>query len=146
MNQLQIITSQKGGQKLLLNGFSYTVKTKSKHSIRWECSERRSSQCEAKLTTKLDDNENTTILSQTGILSPGILSPWDSVFQGFSFLLGFCLTGFLSDWDYISLGLCLTGIISHWDFVIPFPGILSYWDNVLLGLCHRLTGHAIYNM
>ena len=65
MNQLQIITSQKGGQKLLLNGFSYTVKTKSKHSIRWECSERRFSQCQAKLTTKLDDNENTTILSQT---------------------------------------------------------------------------------
>ena len=62
MNQLEIIASQKGGQKLLLNGYSFTVKTKSVHTIRWECSERKSQQCEAKLTTKKDDN---SITSQT---------------------------------------------------------------------------------
>ena len=62
MNQLEIIASQKGGQKLLLNGYSFTVKTKSVHTIRWECSERKSQQCVAKLTTKKDDN---SITSQT---------------------------------------------------------------------------------
>ena len=52
--------------------------------------------------------------------------------------LGFCLTGILSNWDFIWLGLCLSVFFSQLGFCLLglcLTGILSYWDFVLLGLC-----------
>ena len=51
---MEIIKSNKGSEKLLKDGYSYTKKKSRKESIHWECSKRRSASCKGTLTTNLD--------------------------------------------------------------------------------------------
>ena len=48
-----IITSNKGGQKLILNGFIYTKQITNPRNIRWRCVQ-RTTDCKETLTTTLD--------------------------------------------------------------------------------------------
>ena len=50
---MEVITSNKGGQKLILNGFIYTKQITKPRNIRWRCVQ-RTTDCKATLTTTLD--------------------------------------------------------------------------------------------
>ena len=50
---MEVITSNKGGQKLILNGFIYTKQITKPRNIRWRCIQ-RTPDCKATLTTTLD--------------------------------------------------------------------------------------------
>jgi len=48
---MEVIKNNHGGDKLCLDGYSYTKKKVNKASIRWECSKRRTLNCKGCLTT-----------------------------------------------------------------------------------------------
>ena len=50
---MEVITSNKGGQKLILGGFMYTKQLTQPRKIRWRCV-KRTTNCKASLTTTLD--------------------------------------------------------------------------------------------
>ena len=50
---MEVITSNKGGQKLIFNGFIYTKQITKPRNIRWRCVQ-RTTDCKATLTTTLD--------------------------------------------------------------------------------------------
>ena len=53
---MEVIQSNKGGLKLCHDGFLYTKKAKSKNTIRWECTNRRSLTCKGAISTNHDVN------------------------------------------------------------------------------------------
>ena len=54
---MELIRNERGGQKLCHNGFMYTKKKTSTHTIRWECSKRRALNCLGAVTTDLQISE-----------------------------------------------------------------------------------------
>ena len=52
---MNIILSNKGGQKLCYGGYMYTVKATTNNSTRWECSARKSAQCNGFVRTDIND-------------------------------------------------------------------------------------------
>ena len=54
MAELEYITNNKGGQKLIYVGHQYTKKSVSQKNIRWECSKRIAKHCGGKLTVCID--------------------------------------------------------------------------------------------
>ena len=50
---MEIIKNNRGGQKLCINGFTYTKQFTRKTYIRWECSHRRLFNCNGSVTTDL---------------------------------------------------------------------------------------------
>ena len=60
---MNYFVNNKGGRKLSLIGYMYTVKATTTTSIRWECSQRASRQCKGLLRVDINDPEN--ILSET---------------------------------------------------------------------------------
>ena len=52
---MEVITSNKGGQKLILGGFMYTKQLTQPRKIRWRCV-KRTTNCKASLTTTLDSS------------------------------------------------------------------------------------------
>ncbi len=51
MPNMEVIKNNKGGCKLLYDGYIYTKKAVSKSTIRWECSQRALKYCKGAMTT-----------------------------------------------------------------------------------------------
>ena len=58
---MEVITSTKGGQKLVLNGHMYTKQIMIKTSIRWRCIE-QTAFCKGILATELNSNNGRVIV------------------------------------------------------------------------------------
>ena len=52
--EIELIRNNKGGQKLCFAGHTYTKKSTSKTSLRWECSQRKAFKCKGALLTDLE--------------------------------------------------------------------------------------------
>lgn len=62
-NVIQVSITQKGQEKIILNGFSYNFASRSEEIFRWYCDQRRSTSCPGKLLTKLINEKHTFIKS-----------------------------------------------------------------------------------
>ncbi len=88
---MEVIKSQKGGLKIIVDGYMYTKKYARKTAIRWECSKRIVFSCKAAITTGIDMKNVTSSTPHThdkfiyssceGIMSEGIMS-WRDYVRG----------------------------------------------------------------
>ena len=51
---MEVIRNDKGGSKLLFEGYMYTKKYVSTNRIRWECSQRRAHSCSGGVSTDIE--------------------------------------------------------------------------------------------